>query len=94
MTININIGKCVSRYSFSNATKWMNKNWKWIVVKPVLILYCFQFAITQSITSQVRYISSIIKESTSNIKNENHLTKCIALILVVARENLPGRLRT
>ena len=32
----------------------INRNWGWIVIKPVLILYCFQDAITQSITSQVR----------------------------------------
>ena len=41
------------KYSFANANAVIAKNWKWIVIKPVLILYCFQYAIIQAVTSQV-----------------------------------------
>ena len=48
------IVKCFTKRSFSNAKETIGENWNWIVIKPVLILYCFQYAITLSITSQVR----------------------------------------
>ena len=41
------------KYSFASVNAVIAKNWKWIVIKPVLIFYCFQLAIIQAVTSQV-----------------------------------------
>ena len=50
------------KYSFANANAVIAKNWKWIVIKPVLIFYCFQYAIIQAVTSQVILYDTIFIE--------------------------------
>ena len=41
---------------FLDAKEFIHRNWRWIVIKPVLILYVLQYSITQSITSQVNNV--------------------------------------
>ena len=50
------------KYSFANVNAVIAKNWKWIVIKPVLIFYCFQYAIIQAVTSQVILYATILIE--------------------------------
>ena len=50
------------KYSFANANAVIAKNWKWIVIKPVLIFYCFQYAIIQAVTSQVIWYATTLIE--------------------------------
>ena len=82
-----------SSHSISNIKDLINKNWRWLVIKPVLILYCFQYSITQSITSQVinikKYHTNMFWVSQKGF--EKFEIDCINLyILVMARENLPS----
>lgn len=49
------------KYPFTNANAVIAKNWKWIVIKPVLIFYCFQYAIIQAVTSQVILYGTTLK---------------------------------
>ena len=50
------------KYSFANANAVIARNWKWIVIKPVLIFYCFQYAIIQAVTSQVIWYATTLIE--------------------------------
>ena len=50
------------KYSFANANSVIARNRKWIVIKPVLIFYCFQYAIIQAVTSQVIFSTTTLIE--------------------------------